>query len=287
MARDFEKWLSTFTDNIADYKYYIDFEAIYRNLKFYELELNIMNTLIGSKNIENDFEELVNKTPEVLKCIPILLATRQRQINVLDENGNNLEYNFEKNNYSIDQYKIFMRETGLFDLLQNHLINNIFDYVLGVEAGLNSNARKNRAGHLMEDIVERFIQKAGFKKNETYFKEMYLQEIENKWNLDMSLISDKNVTAKRFDFVVKTEDCVYGIETNFYTSSGFKLNETARSYKIIAEKADRIRGFQFVWFTDGKGWYSAKNNLKETFNIMDNIYNINDIKNGVMKEIFK
>lgn len=287
MARDFEKWLSTFTDNIADYKYYIDFEAIYKKLKFYELELNIMNALIGSKNIENDFEELVNKSPEVLKCIPLLLATRQRQINVLDENGNNLEYNFEKINYSINQYKVFMRETGLFDLMQNHLINNIFDYVLGVEAGLNSNARKNRAGHLMEDIVERFIQKAGFKKNETYFKEMYLQEIENKWNLDMSLISDKNEIAKRFDFVVKTEYCVYGIETNFYTASGFKLSETARSYKIMAEKAAKIRGFQFVWFTDGKGWNSAKNNLKETFNVMDNIYNINDIKNGVMKEIFK
>ena len=57
-----------------------------------------------------------------------------------------------------------MKKTGLFNLLQNHLVNNLYDYVLGVECGLNSNARKNRGGHLMEDAVEKFIQKAGFKK---------------------------------------------------------------------------------------------------------------------------
>ena len=143
-----------------------------------------MNALIGSKNIEKEFELLVNKYPEVLKCIPTLLAVRQYDIIVLDDDGNKFEYNFKKMNYGIEQYKVFMRETGLFDLMQNHLVNNLYDYVLGVESGLNSNARKNRGGHLMEDVVERFIQKSGFKKNETYFKEMYLQDIESKWKLE-------------------------------------------------------------------------------------------------------
>ena len=140
----------------------------------------MLNSLIGSKNIENEFEELVKKYPEVLKCIPILLAVRQSEIIVLDDDGNRFEYNFKKMNYDIEQYKVFMRETGLFDLMQNHLVNNVYDYVLGVESGMNSNARKNRGGHLMENLVEKFIQKAGFKKNETYFKEMYLQDIENR-----------------------------------------------------------------------------------------------------------
>ena len=190
-------------------------------------------------------------------------------------------------NYDIEQYKVFMRETGLFDLMQNHLVNNVYDYVLGVESGMNSNARKNRGGHLMENLVEKFIQKAGFKKNETYFKEMYLQDIENRWKLDMSFISNQNQATKRFDFVIKTDKCIYGIETNFYASSGSKLNETARSYKMIAEEAENVVGFEFVWFTDGTGWNSAKNNLRETFDKMDNIYNINDMKNGVMEEVFK
>mgnify|MGYP000654869389 FL=1 len=287
MARNFTEWLLTFTDSIANYKYYIDFETIYENAEIYKIELNMMNSLIGSKNIEKDFENLVNKYPEVIKCIPTLLAVRQSEIIVLDDEGNKFEYNFKKMNYSVVQYKIFMRETRLFDLLENHLVNNLYDYVLGVECGLNSNARKNRGGHLMENLVEKFIQKAGLKKGETYFKEMYLQEIENKWKLDMSFISNKNQATKRFDFVVKTDNCIYGIETNFYASNGSKLNETARSYKMIAEESKNIVGFKFVWFTDGTGWYSAKNNLKETFDVLDDIYNIYDLKNGVMKEIFK
>ena len=171
MARDFAEWLLTFTDSIANYKYYIDFETIYKNAEEHKIELNMLNSLIGSKNIEDEFVNLIKKYPEVLKCIPILLAVRSYEIIVLDDEGNKFEYNFKKMNYSIEQYAIFMRETGLFDLLEKHLVNNLYDYVLGVESGLNSNARKNRGGHLMEDLVEKFIQKTGFKKNETYFKE--------------------------------------------------------------------------------------------------------------------
>ena len=273
MKRDFAEWLLTFTDSIADYKYYIDFETIYINAEIHKLELNLMNSLIGSKNIEEDFADLVKKYPEVLKCIPTLLAVRQYEIIVLDCDGNKFEYKFKNMNYDVSQYKVFMRKTGLFDLIQNHIVNNLYDYVLGVEAGLNSNAR--------------FIQKAGFTKNETYFKEMYLQDIEEKWKLDMSFISNKNQATKRFDFVVKTDKCIYGIETNFYASGGSKLNETARSYKMLTEESEKIVGFEFVWITDGMGWISAKNNLKETFDSMDNMYNIADMKNGIMKKILK
>ena len=246
-----------------------------------------MNSLIGSENIEQDFENLIHKYPEVLKCIPTLLAVRQTEIIVLDDEGNKFEYNFKNMNYNVEQYTVFMRETGLFDLLEKHLINNLYDYVLGVECGLNSNARKNRGGHLMEDLVEKFIQRAGFEKDKTYFKEMYLQDIERRWKLDMSFISNKNQATKRFDFVIKTDRCIYGIETNFYASGGSKLNETARSYKMIAEEAERVVGFEFVWFTDGMGWYQARNNLRETFDNMEHIYNIADMKNGVMQERFK
>ena len=287
MKRNFAEWLLTFTDSIANYKYYIDFETIYKNAEIYKIELNMLNSLIGSQNIEQDFENLIHKYPEVLKCVPILLAVRQTEIIVLDDEGNKFEYNFKNMNYNVVQYTVFMRETGLFDLLEKHLINNLYDYVLGVECGLNSNARKNRGGHLMENLVEKFIQRAGFTKDKTYFKEMYLQDIERRWKLDMSFISNKNQATKRFDFVIKTDKCIYGIETNFYASGGSKLNETARSYKMIAEEAKRVVGFEFVWFTDGMGWISARNNLRETFDNMEHIYNIADMKNGIMKEMFK
>ncbi len=82
--------------------------------------------------------------------------------------------------YSIKGYIKFMRESGLFDLLQNHIINNLYDYVLGIEVGLDSNGRKNRGGHLMENLVESYIIKAGYEKNVNYFKETYLKDIEKK-----------------------------------------------------------------------------------------------------------
>ena len=286
MKRNFNEWLDGFRDSIADYGYYIDFEKVHRNVDAIKIELNILNSLIGSKSIEKDFETLVDKYPEVLKCIPLLLAVRANEIYAIDGDGE-FTYNFKKPNLSIQQYEVFMRKTGLFDLIENHIINNLVDYATGVETGLDSNGRKNRGGHLMENLVESFIKKAGFIKGETYFKEMYIHQITEKWNIDLSAISNQGKMEKRFDFVVKTDNQLYLIETNCYTSGGSKLNETARSYKQISQEVDTIDGVTFVWFTDGKGWTSARHNLEETFDVMEHIYNINDMENGIITEVFK
>ncbi|WP_339006181.1 DpnII family type II restriction endonuclease [Fusobacterium polymorphum] len=283
--RNFEKWLGKFKNSIATYDYYIDLKKVIKNVDNIKIELNILNSLIGSKNIEKDFENIIKKYPETLKCIPILLAIRDTEIYAQDEEGSFL-YNFKTPNYNIEQYKIFMKKTGLFDLIQNHLINNLVDYVLGVETGLDSNGRKNRGGHLMEDLVEKYLIKAGFIKGINYFKEMKISEIEEKFKIDLSQISNNGKTVKRFDFVIKTQNMIYAIETNFYASSGSKLNETARSYKHIAQEAKDINGFIFVWFTDGKGWLDARNNLKETFEILENIYNIDDMENNIVEKLF-
>ena len=135
----------------------------------------------------------------------------------------------------------------------------------------------------MEDLVESFIVKAGFVKGQNYFKEMYIHEITEKWNIDLSAISNQGKAEKRFDFVIKTDTMIYGIETNFYASGGSKLNETARSYKQIAQEVDTIDGFTFVWFTDGKGWQSAKRNLEETFDVLDTVFSIDDLEKGIIK----
>lgn len=285
MDRNFHEWLAGFRNSIADYSYYIDFVKVHKNVETIKVELNIMNSLIGSCNIEEDFEHLVNKYPEVLKCIPLLLAVRSYEIYAMDEYGAWL-YDFKKQNMSIEQYKVFMNKTGLFDLIQHHVISNLVDYATGVETGLDSNGRKNRGGHLMEDLVERFIQKAGFQKDIDYFKEMYIHQIIKKWDIDLSAISNHGKMEKRFDFIVKTDNMIYGIETNFYGSGGSKLNETARSYKTLGLETDTIDGFTFVWFTDGKGWISARNNLEDTFDVMTHIYNIKDLEHGIMSNIF-
>lgn len=282
--RDFNEWLSKFRMSISGYDYYINFNKVYENLNKMRVELNILNTLIGSKNIEEDFEDIVTKYPETLKCIPILLAVRQMEIYAQDDDGAFL-YNFKKQNYTLEQYKVFMRKTGLFELLAEHIVNNLVDYALGVEVGLDSNGRKNRGGHQMENLVESFIKKSTVTE---YYKEMYLTQIEEKWNVDLSAISGNGTSTKRFDFVVKTENHIYLIETNFYggTGGGSKLNETARSYKMISQEVDTIKGVSFVWFTDGTAWRSARRNLEETFNVMKHIYSIDDLEKGIMDVIF-
>lgn len=285
MARDFTSWLSGFRDSIADYGYYIDFEKVHRNVDGIKIELNILNALIGSANIESDFEVLLKEYPEVLKCVPLLLAVRANEIYAMDSDGA-FTYDFRNQTLSVEQYKLFMRKTGLFDLISKHIVTNLVDYATGVETGLDSNGRKNRGGHLMENLVGSFIQKAGFIKDESYFKEMYIHQITDKWGINLSAISNQGQMEKRFDFVVKTDNMIYGIETNFYGSGGSKLNETARSYKTLALEAETIDGFTFVWFTDGKGWTSARNNLKETFDVMEHIYNIKDLESGIMSEVF-
>lgn len=284
--RDFHTWLSSFRYSIADFSYYIDFNKVYNNVESIKIELNILNSLISSKNIEVDFENLIKKYPETLKCIPILLAVREYEI-FAGENGDVKLYTFNKQINTIEDYKLFMRKTGLFDLLSNHIINNLYDYVTGVETGLDSNGRKNRGGHQMEDLVESYIQKAGFKRDVNYFKEMYVSEVSRKWNIDLSAVSNQGKMEKRWDFVVKTDNCIYLIETNFYGSGGSKLNETARSYKTIATEMKNVKGAKFVWFTDGAGWKSAARNLEETFDVLDDIYSINDMQNGIMTEVFK
>ena len=280
--RDFNKWLSTMKDSIATWTYYTDFEKVYLNVKKYKVELNILNSLIGSMDIEEDFRKLVVDYPKIINAIPILLAKREAEIKVNDAIGNYV-FNFVKMNYSIDQYVLFMKNSGLFDLIQHHIINNLVDYVLGIEVGMDTNGRKNRTGHVMEDLVEAYLIKAGLVKDKTYFKEMYASDVEKMFKLDLSKLSNEGKTEKRFDFVfVNNLGVVFACECNFYGSSGSKLNETARSYKTLTLESKDIIGFDFVWFTDGIGWNSAKHNLEETFDVLENIYNLNDLENGIL-----
>ena len=282
--RDFNTWFASFRQSIADYKYYVDFEKVFSNVDAIRIPLNILNSLIGTKNIEENFKTILNKYPETLKCIPILLAKREYEIIAMDDDGQ-LDFHFNEANQTVEEYVKFMRKTGLFDLIENHIVNNLVDYVTGVETGLDTNGRKNRGGHLMEDLVEGFLCKAGLRKGVSYFKEMYISEIEEKWDIDLSSISNNGGAEKRFDFVVKGNDVVYGIETNFYTSSGSKLNETARSYKTITLETKGLDYFKFVWFTDGLGWVNARNNLKETFDVLEDLYNIADLENGIISKV--
>ena len=185
MKRNFNEWIGKFRNSIANYSYYVDFDKIYKNVNSIKVELNILNSLIGSKRIDEDFDKLIDDYPQILRAIPILLAVRSTEIFAMDDDGEFI-YNFDSPNYSTDLYKVFMKKTGLFDMIQNHIVNNLVDYVTGVETGLDSNGRKNRGGHLMENLVEEYMIRCGLKKGSDYFIELYIHEITDMWGLDLS-----------------------------------------------------------------------------------------------------
>ncbi|UKI24258.1 MAG: type II restriction endonuclease [Bacteroidales bacterium] len=64
--RDFDAWLAGFRPSIADYKYYVDFDKVFNNVEAIKIPLNILNALIGSKNIEDEFRNILVQYPETL-----------------------------------------------------------------------------------------------------------------------------------------------------------------------------------------------------------------------------
>lgn len=275
MPRNFDKWLKTFTKTVRTSSYWVDWNKVLKNVQKYKDELNILNGLIGEKDIESEFRRIVNKFPNVIECIPILVAIRSTQVEL---SSGIIKFNAKQHN--IDEVCAFMNESGLFDVLKNKNIKNLIDYLTGVEVGLDSNARKNRTGKIMEDKVEQFLVESKIK----YHKEMTSKDVEKEYGIDLSPIT-KSCSIKRFDFVFKIGNIVYGLEVNFYGSGGSKLNETARSYLEIAEQAKKIKNFRFMWITDGCGWETAKNNLRQTFEVLDDMYNINNLKNNLFKKL--
>ena len=287
--RDFDTWLSQFRPSIATFDYYVNFEKVIAKAKKMKAELNLMNVLVGAFDVEHEFRELVKRFPSVIRCVPTLLAVREMEIFAREAGGaDGVWYDFDNCSNNVDEYCLFMRKSGLFDVLSRHLVNNVYDYVVGVETGLDSNGRKNRGGDLMEDLVELYLRRAGVE----YFKEMKASDVQARFHVDLSPLTNQGKTVKRFDFVVYTPECIYGIETNFYSSDrnghggGSKLNETARSYKMLAIEAAGILGFKFVWVTDGCAWNSARDNLKETFDVLPTLYNIKELEEGVVTALF-
>ena len=149
--------------------------------------------------------------------------------------------------------------------MQNKQIKNLVDYVFGVETGLDTNARKNRSGHLMENQVATLFQKAGI----PYRQEVYSTEYP-----ELAVLGEDK---KRFDFVIETNTNKYFIEVNFYSGGGSKLNEVARAYSELSPKINALEGFNFVWITDGVGWNSARNKLEEAFYTIPDIFNLTTI----------
>ncbi|MDD2871158.1 MAG: type II restriction endonuclease [Candidatus Gracilibacteria bacterium] len=286
----FQTLTTTFTPTIFTWDFYCDFPKIKNNTFNIKVSLNILNSLLGEKDIEAKFLELVKTYPETRGVLPILLAVREKFSICLNKNTKvieNVSFLFDKNCYLTQEIEekliTFFNESGLKNVFENKHISNLNDYVFGIETGLDSNARKNRSGTLMENLVLDFIK--DFCNNKGY---AYKDQATAKWmseNWGVNVESDKS--SRRFDFAIFTGEKVYIFETNFYGGGGSKLKSVAGEFNYLY-KFLQNQGIQMFWVTDGLGWKTAMKPLEETYNSTDgNIYNLEMLRNGILDELIK
>ena len=260
----FAVFMSQLKETNATLDFYCDFKKISKNVDAIAIKLNQLNYLIGQEDLDGAIRRLWDENPKVFSILDTLIAVRKKENKkaVMKDGSVRLINSFFEDVEGVIEY---IHGTGLDDVLQKKKVKNLVDYVLGVETGLDTNARKNRSGHLMEEQVSAILDNAGIKHRQEVYSTEYPE-------LDV-LGEDK----KRFDFVVETDHCKYLIEVNFYSGGGSKLNEVARAYSELSPKINSVDGFEFVWITDGKGWESAKSKLEEAFYDIPNIYNLTTI----------
>ena len=269
--KDFNKFMSQLQETNQTLDFFCNFDKIAANVDNIKLSLCMLNSMIGTNDLRRSVETIWNRDRSAFGVMDILIAVRSEGKKVVLNSAGDciiLDELFT----SIDGVMEYLEETGLADLFRQKKINDLVDYVFGIETGLDSNARKNRSGHVMEGMVARILDKNGVR----YRQEVYSSE----WSEITKVLGDDK---KRFDFVIQTPKKTYLIEVNFYSGGGSKLNEVARSYSDIAPKINSVPGFEFVWITDGIGWKSAKNKLQEAYSIIPSIYNLTSIKDFIQE----
>lgn len=268
MNKDFNLFMSQLQETNQTLDFFCDFGKISANVADVEMSLNTLNYLIGKDDLQQGVAEIWNRDPKVFEVLSILIAVRDEgKKPVVDNKGHVvlLKSYFRSEAKVVD----YLQETGLSDIFKSRRIKNLVDYVFGIETGLDTNARKNRSGHIMERTIARIFRENGIQ----FRQEVYSSEFNE--------LSVLGTDKKRFDFYIETNSIKYLIEVNFYSGGGSKLNEVARAYTELAPRVNSVEGFEFVWITDGIGWRSARNKLEEAFKEIPSVYNLTTIKDFI------
>jgi DpnII restriction endonuclease. len=284
----FNYLLSSLKDSIKGWDYFVNWEKALGNVREIEIDLNILNYLIGKENIIDEFKRLLIEYPRTYRLIPILIACRECDFNILNPKEGKIfnyeYYDFKKSSKlsigDVNKAAEFANNSGILNLFKSKTIKNVVDYVFGVEVGLDSNGRKNRSGTSMENLIERFIKCLCEQYGFEYLIQATSSRINEKWGIHVTV--DKS--ERRFDFAVNNNISLYLIETNYYGGGGSKLKATAGEYKSLFDLISKDN-HKFIWTTDGQGWHTAARPLEETFNHIDYILNLDMIEKGLLEDI--
>ena len=191
MKEQFKLFLSQLSETNSTLELLTDFKKVSENVNKISLKLCQLNHLLGREDLKNAIQEIWDENEKAFSVLGILVAVRDNKV-VLD--SRNLPIGLNNYFLSVDRIYEYIKKTGLDEIFTSRKITNLVDYVFGVEVGLDTNARKNRGGTVMEDTVGRALTKAGINFR-TQVNSSEFIEIE-------SLGED----LKRFDFVVETKN---------------------------------------------------------------------------------
>ncbi len=283
MKKDFKNIVSTFKNSIKTWDYFVNWKKVFLHSSELEIVLNKLNYLLGKQNLKEEFIKLYSSNPDIVKALPVLLAIRERNIEIFDKISKNSEFfDFSGKDKNSDKYYEFLEKSGLARLFQKDGIKNLVDYVIGVEVGLDSNGRKNRGGLLMEEIVESFLNDFCKNKGLEYLKQANAKRIKDKWGY--MVVVDKS--SRSFDFAVYNpkNKKIKLIEVNFYNGGGSKLKAVCGEFKSLYGELKK-QNIDFIWITDGLGWNTALRPLEETYNNNEYVFNLNTLENKIFDEL--
>ncbi len=277
---------------ITQWDYFVNWKKVLDNVGKYEKEFNILNYLIGKENLSIELTNLILEYPNIIDAIPTLLAIRfkkkcEQKFYIL-ENPEKFEYEYfdftveNPTKKEAQNMSDFFINSGLGILVSDKRIKNFVDYATGVEVGLDSNGRKNRGGHQMENLVESYIQEVCEELNIEYLKEANAKTIKDKWGIQIKV--DKS--SRRIDYVINKNGKLYFFEVNFYGGGGSKLKSTATEYVKMNEYWN-AQGINFIWVTDGAGWLSTLKPLREYFDKAEYLLNLEMLKSSILQIILK
>lgn len=267
------------------YDFFVNWDKVSSNRDASKYEIALLKSLKNSPKPIDDFRELLTRYPEVVKVIPILLACRDGLLKVIDSIEAGLRYetfNFSKKNYDseeIERIVTFADNTGLLNMLCQ--MDSASDYLLGVEVGLDTNARKNRSGVFLEKMVTETLKElSGRHPSLTVIEQKNFGYVANTFNIPIP----PALTDRKFDYAVIHHGKAANIEVNFYSGTGSKPSEIVSSY------SDRNRllitaGWKFVWLTDGTGWKKMQSPLRVGIENIGYVINADLLRKGILEKI--
>ncbi|HQF63419.1 MAG TPA: type II restriction endonuclease [Anaerolineaceae bacterium] len=277
--------IGTLKETICTYDFFVAWTKVLENVSKIEVSLNILNSLIGKDDIKSRLKELIKSYPEIVPVIPLLIAVRNNRIRIVEFGGKIIEYSFAKHKtYSeeeIEKLVVFFEKCGLLKILSDKSVKNLVDYSIGVEVGLDTNARKNRSGTAMENLIEIYVKAICDKYNYRYLSQATAAVVKAEFGKDIPT----DQSDRRFDFAIDTSDKIYLLEVNYYSGQGSKLKAVAGEFRGLSELIRNRKNIGFIWITDGEGWNTTKDPLLEAISSIDYVFNIKMVEDGFLEEV--